>query len=150
MDGDRNPFSGVKWYLPIPPLLTELPPPSPKPAPTGRCTQSPGRGPPTDSGPLLRASGEGPPGSGRRTRQCLGFPYHLIFILLVRLCFGPRNFQSCPFKQFIFFIPRETEGKIKKIKSQTMLLFLFQPTAPTRGKNSTVVMTTQELLPPPC
>ncbi|XP_049492887.1 probable low affinity copper uptake protein 2 isoform X3 [Panthera uncia] len=45
---------------------------------------------------------------------------------------------------------RETEGKIKKIKSQTMLLFLFQPTAPTRGKNSTAVMTTQELLPPPC
>jgi hypothetical protein len=91
-------------------VCAELPPFSPKPTPTWPCTQSPGSRPPPGSFSLLPASGEQPPDSGVRTWHGLGFPYHLIFILLL-LGFGPWDFQSCLLKQFILFIPRETEGK---------------------------------------
>lgn len=125
MDRGCGPSLGIKWYLAIPTVPTELPPPGPQPAPTGPCTQRPGSGPPADSISLLGASGEGPPGSGVSTWQCLGCPYHLVFVFFLRLHSGPQHSQSCPFKQFILFIPRETVRKIKKIKSQKML-FLFR------------------------
>ena len=51
------------------------------------------------------------------TWQGLGVPYHFVFILLLSLRFGLWNFQSCPFKEFILFILREAESKIRKIKS---------------------------------
>ncbi|KAB1280265.1 hypothetical protein Cadr_000016062 [Camelus dromedarius] len=145
MNGDHDPFSRIKWYLAIPTMLTELPPPSPESAPTGPCAQSPGSGPPTGSIPLLMASAEGPPRGGVRTRQRLGFPYHLIFILLLSLCFGPWNFPSCSFKQFILFILRETERKIRNIKSQKNVVSAPGHNAHwLRGKNTTGVVTTQD------
>lgn len=129
-------------------MLTELPPTSPKSAPTGPHAQSPGHRPPADSTSLLRASGEGRPASGVRTWQCLRSPYHLVFILFLRLCFGLWNFQSCPFKQFILFIPRETERK-KSRKSSHRKCSCARPQCPQApGENPTAGVTALGLLPP--
>lgn len=110
-DRDYGTLLRVQWQLAIPTLLTELPTLDPKLTPTRSCTQSPGSRPPTDSFSLLRACREEPPGGAMRTPQSLRFPYHLVFILFLRLDFGPRDFQSCPFKQLVLFIPRETKGE---------------------------------------
>lgn len=148
MSSAWDPFSRIKWYLTVPTVLTEPPPPSPKPAPAGRCTQSPGSGPPTRCTPLLTGWREGPPRGSGRTWQCPGFPYHLVIILLLSLCFGARNFQSCPFKQFVVFIFTETERKIKKMESRkNTVSALGHNTHRPQRRTPTAGVITQEFLP---
>lgn len=126
-DSNRGPFSRMKGYLTMATVLTELPSPSPTPTPTRPAHRAQGAGHPQP--PILSQCG-GAPRGGVRTSQCLGFPYHLVFIFLLSLCFGPWNFKSCPFKEFIVIIPRKSEGKKEKILSLKCCCSCSRPQCP--------------------